>query len=400
MLRNIYYGPRASVIKGQYAGGVAVRGITRPLKEVFYPHHRVVRRKRGNSSASIGTRVHKEIEDLTNGLEVKRKHRYTLAIEHYLAKHELCPVASEAPLLSFKGRYLTHVDLICTYIRPIDKVKELVVVSLKTGYNDGVKNSRNFCRGVCKTLPNSFATHHALQLACEVYTMRYEYHIPVSRAIILYVGFGRKKKTAVSKLPTWANDKPFMDSVHRALKRTDPRPELWPVLRRKMDAYVAPEVEIDSADEEDLLGTDIFAHDQHEAPPASPPFVAPDEYIGDVPDIVAMPDTSIARARQLPSAIFATKRVYVARDKLSRNIFEVYDTPTHYAVCSNTVQRLTWLEKALPRAETMTDFAALVPGKQPNATHYAFYWELLHGDITRAVDVIDLEPTRQTLTKA
>jgi len=397
MLRNIYYGPRASLVKGQCAGGSMVRGITRPLKEAFYPHHRVVRRKRGNSSSSIGTRVHKEVEDLTNGIEVKRKHRYTQAIEHYLAKHSLYPVASEAPLLSFKGHYLTHADLICTYIRPVDKVKEIVVVSLKTGYNNGIKNSRNFCRGVCRNLPNSFATHHALQLACEVYTMQHEYHIPVARALILYVGFGPKKKTAVSTLPAWGSDKAFMDQVHRALKRTDPNPTLWAALRRKMEAYVAPEM--DASDEEDLLSTDIFAQPPEEEAPASPPFEAPDEYIGDAPVAMPMPDTSVVRSDRLPHSIFNTKRVYVARDKLSRNIFEVYDTPTHYAVCSNTVQRLTWLPKDQPHAETMADFAALVPGKQPNGTHYAFYWELLHGDITRAVDVIDLEPTREKLTE-
>jgi len=416
MLRNLYYGPRPSVIKGQCAGGVAVRGITRPLKEVFYPHHRVVRRRRGNSSAAIGTRVHKEVEDLTNGNEVKRKHRYTVQIEHYLAKNSLYPVASEAPILSFKGRYLTHADLICVFVRPVDGVKEIVVISLKTGYNNGIKNSKNFCRGdPCRRLPNSYATHHALQLACEVHTMRYEYHIAVSRAYILYVGFGPQKKTAVATLPAWGTDKVFMDKVHAALKKTYPRPDLWPALRKKMADYVAPEMS--EAEEEDLLGTDIHDlyahdHDQAETTPSSPPFEAPDEYIGDAhvhgrasgaeerAIVATIPITHARHSRELPPAVRNTKRVYVGQDALTRILFEVYETDTHYAVCSNMVQRLTHLPKDMMASETdtMADFASRIAQEQPNGTHFAFYWCLLRGTITHETEVIDLEPAREALT--
>ena len=173
--RNLFRHPRTLAVKpfnrvkipGE-TSSVYVRGLTRPLKDTFYPHFSVhqakMRRGRGSSSKKIGTRVHREVECWIKGLEQpnKRLHRYTIQIQKSFTALKLEPIASEFPVISVDGAYLTHIDVLCKATR-IDGKAELVLVSLKTGYSRGALNYKNNCKAPCQSIPNSQQNHHILQ---------------------------------------------------------------------------------------------------------------------------------------------------------------------------------------------------------------------------------------------
>lgn len=209
-----------------------IRGVTKPLHKHFYSHYRRMLTRQGNSSTTIGTRVHRQVEAWATGapppLAPARKkgqprkpyaeHRYTAQCKAALKKRNLTPVTAEYPLLSKHGLYLTYSDLLCE-----DAEGNLVVVSLKTGYNEtNLTKHKNNCKGVCSKLHNCYANHNFLQLACEVYTLVYEYGIPVKRAIVLYVGHGKTRGSRGLLLPDWGYSQSFMRRVHYVMAQDSP----------------------------------------------------------------------------------------------------------------------------------------------------------------------------------
>ena len=222
MLKNVFHGVRAEAVSRGSNVRIEgkchkVRGVTKTLQSVLYPHYKVKKTGRGNSSAKIGSRVHKEVENWVDGIETEKPHRYTKQIQAALKERKLEPIAAEAPLLSVHGAYLTYADMICSHKRKLDSKQEVVVVSLKTGYSDGMMRHQGYCKSPCEMLKNCSAIHHMLQLACEVYTLKYEYGIAVARAIVLYVGYGKRRKTRALALPQWGYSKSFMGKVHRQM---------------------------------------------------------------------------------------------------------------------------------------------------------------------------------------
>ena len=149
----------------------------------------------GNSSKTLGLRVHREVEHWAEGNPVKRPHRFTKQILLELKKLNLIPVEPEVPLISFKGAFLTRSDLICKHIGRDDTV----VVSLKTGGSLGYTKHQGDCAHL-KGLKSCVKNHHQLQLACEVACIEHEYNIPVLNAFVIYAGFGKKKLSKVDSL--------------------------------------------------------------------------------------------------------------------------------------------------------------------------------------------------------
>lgn len=208
-----------------------IRGITKPLEKHFFPRFRVRITGRGNSSARIGTLVHRQIEAWATGgppplapprkkgepPKPYREHRFTKQFKEALDKRGLTPVTAEFPLLSKRALTLTYIDLLCA-----DANGKLVNVSLKTGYGEQLTKHRDNCRGVCRRLHNCQANHHFLQLACEVDTLRQEYGIEVERAIVLYAGHGKGAKTRGLVLPAWAYDTDFMNRLQYVLASDSP----------------------------------------------------------------------------------------------------------------------------------------------------------------------------------
>jgi len=217
-------------------GGIQyVRGLTRALKATFYPYHRVSKRARGGaSSKTIGTRVHREVEMWVNHRRApakpKRWHRFTKQLMDELDALNLVPVASEVPLLSSFGEFLTQADLLCEH-RGSD---DLVVVSLKTGYNTAyARASRGrSCRGALASVKDSHRTHHQLQLALEVAVIEREMRLPVAGAVTIYVGFTQRATTKVDWLESRWRQRRLQRNLFAGLRadaatHKQPRPSQW-----------------------------------------------------------------------------------------------------------------------------------------------------------------------------
>lgn len=208
-----------------------LRGVTKPLEKHFYAHYKRRLTGRGNSSAKIGTLVHRQMESWATGkpppmapartkggvCRPYREHRFTTQFKDALNARKYKLVTCEHPLLSKQGRYLTYVDGIFSFTEPTTGEECLGVVSFKTGYGEQIIKARNHCKGAARILQNCQANHHFLQLACEVHTLRYEYGIDIRRAIVLYAGHGKKVTTRALKLPDWGYDKGFMGKIHGAM---------------------------------------------------------------------------------------------------------------------------------------------------------------------------------------
>lgn len=174
-----------------------VRGLTDAIKKTFCPKFKRTKgTRKPSSSKRLGTKVHAQVEAWAKGKPPKRMHAYAKAIVDYLEKNKFKVIEAEGPLLSPSGKFLTHYDLLC------EQKKELVMVSLKTGYNQAFKRGKNLCRFI-PSLKDSYHTQHQLQLGLEMQCLQTDYGIPVKRGIVIYSGFGVNKKLRVEKQASW-----------------------------------------------------------------------------------------------------------------------------------------------------------------------------------------------------
>lgn len=180
-------------------GPVKLRGLTKPMKKIFFSAFKRPKKSKTSSSKKIGTKVHAQVEVFVKtGKLPKRPHAFARqAVEFIQKKHLDAKMLSEVPLLSVKGKFLTHADLIC------EKDGELTVVSLKTGYPTRLNGGEETCFSL-PGMRNSYLTHHIVQLALEVACIERDLGVPVKDAYILYVGLGSKKALRVVPLPRWA----------------------------------------------------------------------------------------------------------------------------------------------------------------------------------------------------
>lgn len=150
--------------------------------------------------------VHSQVEAIIKKKTIKKKHVFTKQIHKFLKSFD--NLHSEVPLLSPTGYFLTYSDVIC------ESKKGLTVISLKTGYNQaynrGVKNCEHLTG-----IPNSYRTHHQVQLALEVACIEQDYGIKVNDAFVLYAGFGPKKKLKKEPLDAWAKNKSMQTKLLR-----------------------------------------------------------------------------------------------------------------------------------------------------------------------------------------
>ena len=199
-----------------------MRGLTRRLRELFYPNHLAPRRVRDHGSSRVaGTRLHRQIQHMVAckkagtcscGLQKSTKKNPKLIYVppprvaagakvalRALREHGLEPCASEVVLSRVKSCVATAADLLCQTL-PLPNVRtevfspspyepSLVLVSLKTGYQKGY----NICRGKQRLqapfsdVPSSPRTHHQLQLLFEGLLMERESGVAPDYSAVLYL---------------------------------------------------------------------------------------------------------------------------------------------------------------------------------------------------------------------
>jgi hypothetical protein len=183
------------------SGPLKLRGLTKPMKRIFFKDFKRPLKRKTHSSKRTGKKVHRQVEYyIKNGKLPDKPHAFALQAVKFLSKKHLGEIlASEVPLLSAKGKFLTHADIICEN----KETNELTVVSLKTGYSNPLNSGKANCSHL-EGIKNSYLTHHQVQLGLEVACVERDYGVKVAHAYILYVGFGQQKKLKVVPLADWA----------------------------------------------------------------------------------------------------------------------------------------------------------------------------------------------------
>lgn len=181
-----------------------IRGLTKPMKRIFFKNFKKPKTRTSSSSKKLGTLVHSQVEKIIKKQQPTKRHVFTSQIINYLEK--FTNLHSEVPLLSPTGYFLTYSDVIC------ESKKGLTVISLKTGYNQSYNKGLKNCKYL-KGLPNSYKTHHQVQLALEVACIQHDYGVKVKEAFVLYVGYGSKKALKVDPLEPWASSKQMQKNL-------------------------------------------------------------------------------------------------------------------------------------------------------------------------------------------
>lgn len=190
-----------------------VRGLTASIKKTFCPKF-TKPKTRGTSSKKIGLRVHAQLEAWACGNPPKRMHSYAKAIVKYLEEKKVEVVGAETPLVSVKGKFFTRSDLI------VKGKKGLRVISFKTGGNQAFKRGKHVCR-LIPSQKDSIYVQHQLQLALECQCLEADYGIPVEGGLVIYAGFGSKKKLRVEPLAPWTKHLDLLQLIRTSSKEPD-----------------------------------------------------------------------------------------------------------------------------------------------------------------------------------
>ena len=184
--------------------GAVIRGITKPLKSVFWPEYafvsasqrtgsspsgKVPNHKRNSKRTGIrrGTRVDREITQIVNALShsrvhlrdylahykqaphdwsvelryhAKRMHAFTLSALTALAKKCLIPVHAQVPVCSISHKLATAVDVVCTD----EATGHIVLVELKTGFQAYATKGNGAMRAPLAHMTNHPQNQHFVQL--------------------------------------------------------------------------------------------------------------------------------------------------------------------------------------------------------------------------------------------
>ena len=217
-----------------------MKGLTRPLRERFFPHYvGVQKRKSKGSSRVVGDKVHAQIhhriecmrpgntkEDCRCATKPRRNrwHRFTKQAFDVFARLELTPAAAEVPILSKRGGFATRLDVIA-YRWKGDPVKQRsVILSIKTGYTTGraVNRHGQTMEAPLHEVPCTPENHNQLQALCEMHTLETEYDIHFDDYILLYLGQNNRLGYHTEGLRPWTRAKSLRNKVFERLQNTAP----------------------------------------------------------------------------------------------------------------------------------------------------------------------------------
>jgi len=158
---KLFHHPRRHQIRKQpWVGYVMVTpdgktrkldGLTKPLKEVFYPYQRSESTGGAKTGGSArGNIVDKEIADLVNHCRVSTTlSKYTVQVLTYLKKHNLQPFAAQYLVFDENLGIATELDLLCIDLSVAVSlsgaaVDNVVNVQVKTGFDLNYETEKEY----------------------------------------------------------------------------------------------------------------------------------------------------------------------------------------------------------------------------------------------------------------
>lgn len=217
--------------KGKKRTEMSYRGVTRTLKNLFYPDISTAavskKRRFGTSSMKTGSTVHRHLYHHFSCKKkrlcyCKTKSRKTLtpyatqAIKK-LNEMKITVEDAEVPVISHSTRMATRLDLVGTRWKG-ETGERSVIISIKTGYafpGDKGELEGNVMEHPFDKIPNTFANQNQLQGACEVAMLKNDYRIEFDDYYLLYLG---KPKATVERLEKWAKSETTVNTMMTVLK--------------------------------------------------------------------------------------------------------------------------------------------------------------------------------------
>lgn len=243
--RNLYNNKNNTFV---VEGRLYTRGAINMLRKSFYGANfrfpsTARRRGKHSSSVEIGARLHRfvyhefvcversaNVIDLTKPKKSKTlsacdcKHsfgtitrspkpnskasNFLSAFKNFLSFHNWVVLTCELPVALRETNIATAIDVVCTGSDP--SKNEIFIIEVKTGYlrnrhKADTTDTTGKMRGAYgKTIPNTIANHHQLQLWFGVEAFEDTHNIKVDRAVVVYLK-NDGKFTAEFGAPWWFN---------------------------------------------------------------------------------------------------------------------------------------------------------------------------------------------------
>lgn len=191
------------------------QGITRSIKECFFPDYEFPVHRRGKSSKKIGEKVHRQICHQVECIErrlgecvciggppnYRKVHPWAQQAFDCMRQMNIEPMACEIPILSQRAQRCTRIDAIG--IRRLGEPSQSTVhISFKTGYDVSydVNSLGQKMKSPLNNIISSPKNHNKLQLLIEKMILKVEYGIEFDEHIIMYLGHGEMAKPHVEGL--------------------------------------------------------------------------------------------------------------------------------------------------------------------------------------------------------
>ena len=177
--------------------GQRLDGLTQPLRDIFYPYHRVISTGGSRTGGSArGTQADHEVARLVNDGQMPAGgalHPYAERMLRFLHRHGLQPCAAQFLIYDLSLGIATEVDVVCVDLSAPyrDGRPNVVIVECKTGFDKNYEAvSGRFCSPFVKdsgltAIKMSYRTAHQLQALAQFVMLRVNYGPLVLRAVVL-----------------------------------------------------------------------------------------------------------------------------------------------------------------------------------------------------------------------
>ena len=202
---------------GFKVNGQSMRGCVTRLQQTFYPEFDVryvltsnsKKRKRNESGKDRGKRVDEEVGQLVHGITLLHApHTFTIKWLRALRHWKWKPIAAQLNIFDEHLSIATAVDCIC-----MDEKGCVIIIEVKTGYEDYVHKSTHFMRAPLGDIKNTPQNQHFLQLGlmCIILEKHYWKH-PYKAYVVRIDERGIRRE----ELPKWAHGQKIYQTLHTA----------------------------------------------------------------------------------------------------------------------------------------------------------------------------------------